>query len=84
MLDTFNTTIWTNDMDVSAYDYTYSTYQGTVDPRLDWTVGRRGVPYLDWADPGYSPSNTYYSSYQVPIRVSDGSMKGSFADLILL
>ena len=24
----------------------YHPYQGTVDPRLDWTVGRRGVPYL--------------------------------------
>lgn len=22
----------------------------TVDPRLDWTVGRPGVPYLDWGD----------------------------------
>jgi starch-binding outer membrane protein, SusD/RagB family len=21
-----------------------------VDPRLDWTVGRRGLPYLDWGD----------------------------------
>jgi hypothetical protein len=21
---------------------------GTIDPRLDWTVGRRGLPYLDW------------------------------------
>lgn len=21
---------------------------GTLDPRLDWTVGRRGVPYHDW------------------------------------
>ncbi|MEK6781238.1 MAG: RagB/SusD family nutrient uptake outer membrane protein [Bacteroidota bacterium] len=21
---------------------------GPLDPRLDWTVGRRGVPYLDW------------------------------------
>jgi len=20
-----------------------------IDPRLDWTVGRRGIPYLDWA-----------------------------------
>ncbi len=28
-------------------------YQGTVDPRLDWSVGRRGVPFLDWGvDPG--------------------------------
>lgn len=22
--------------------------QGPVDPRLDWSVGRRGIPYLDW------------------------------------
>jgi hypothetical protein len=26
----------------------YVADNGTVDPRLDWTVGRRGVPYLDW------------------------------------
>lgn len=26
----------------------------TVDPRLDWTVGRRGIPYLDWGlHPGH-------------------------------
>jgi hypothetical protein len=25
-----------------------------IDPRLDWTVGRRGIPYLDWGiNPGY-------------------------------
>jgi starch-binding outer membrane protein, SusD/RagB family len=30
-------------------------YAGTVDPRLDWSVGRRGIPYLDWGpDPGAS------------------------------
>jgi len=22
--------------------------QGTLDPRLDWTAGRRGIPYHDW------------------------------------
>ena len=60
MLDTFNVTNMTNDEDVSGFDYSYNTYQGTVDPRLDWTVGRRGVPYLDWADENYYtgyPSN---------------------------
>lgn len=49
---------------------------GNVDPRLDHTVGRRGIPYLDWMDhPGadwirnqpnggpYSPKKfTYYKS----------------------
>jgi len=27
-----------------------------LDPRLDWTVGRRGIPYLDW---GVHPGKTY-------------------------
>ncbi|MGC4037056.1 MAG: RagB/SusD family nutrient uptake outer membrane protein [Chitinophagaceae bacterium] len=64
MLDTFNVTNMSNDQDIAFDDYTYSTYQGTVDPRLDWTVGRRGVPYLDWASPSYYGDNwTGYSSY---------------------
>jgi len=25
-----------------------SPYAGNVDPRLDWTMGRPGIPYLDW------------------------------------
>ena len=23
-------------------------YTGSIDPRIDWTIGRRGIPYLDW------------------------------------
>ncbi|WP_159635616.1 RagB/SusD family nutrient uptake outer membrane protein [Sphingobacterium composti Ten et al. 2007 non Yoo et al. 2007] len=26
----------------------FTPYNGTLDSRLDWTVGRRGIPYLDW------------------------------------
>lgn len=26
----------------------FTPYEGTLDPRLDWNVGRRGIPYLDW------------------------------------
>lgn len=26
----------------------YTLYAGTVDPRLDWTIGRKGIPYHDW------------------------------------
>jgi starch-binding outer membrane protein, SusD/RagB family len=31
------------------------TYTGPLDPRLDWTVGRQGIQYLDWGLhlPGY-------------------------------
>lgn len=64
-----------NDMGVLTKE-TFTTDAGNLDPRLDHTVGRRGIPYLDWQDhPGadwirnqpnggpYSPKKfTYYKS----------------------
>ncbi|HMI67211.1 MAG TPA: RagB/SusD family nutrient uptake outer membrane protein [Cyclobacteriaceae bacterium] len=47
LLDTFNDTDVTNDQGIDA-TAPFTPYAGTVDPRLDWTVGRRGIPYLDW------------------------------------
>lgn len=50
--DISNVTNMTNDMGIAS-SAAFTTYQGNVDPRLDWSVGRRGVPYLDWGvDPG--------------------------------
>ncbi|AKD58223.1 RagB/SusD family nutrient uptake outer membrane protein [Spirosoma radiotolerans] len=46
-LDDYNLHPIKNDMGLtSAQAFTPDT--GPVDPRLDWTVGRRGLPYLDW------------------------------------
>jgi hypothetical protein len=56
LLDTYNDVNMTNDMEYKGWEY-YNTYQDPVDPRLDWTVGRRGIPYLDWTTP------SYYSGY---------------------
>lgn len=28
----------------------FTTDAGNLDPRLDWTVGRRGIPFLDWGN----------------------------------
>jgi starch-binding outer membrane protein, SusD/RagB family len=37
--------------DINGPDF--HPYAGNLDPRLDWTVGRKGIPYLDWGtDPG--------------------------------
>lgn len=36
-----------SDMGVEATE-SFSLGTQTLDPRLDWTVGRRGVPYHDW------------------------------------
>ncbi|TCC96441.1 RagB/SusD family nutrient uptake outer membrane protein [Pedobacter hiemivivus] len=35
------------DMGVEA-DEDFTPDAGTLDPRLDWTAGRRGIPYHDW------------------------------------
>lgn len=36
-----------NDQGVSS-DATFEPFEDEVDPRLDWTVSRRGIPYRDW------------------------------------
>lgn len=52
--DTSNVTNMTNDDGIPSSS-PFVPFQGTVDPRLDWSVGRRGVPFLDWGvDPGQS------------------------------
>ena len=39
-----------NDQGLPADDASYVEDTGNLDPRLDWSVGRRGIPYLDWGD----------------------------------
>ena len=46
-LDNFANTDVTNDMGLLS-SAAFTPYAGTLDSRLDWTVGRRGLPYLDW------------------------------------
>jgi starch-binding outer membrane protein, SusD/RagB family len=61
--DTSNVTNMHNDMGLASAD-AFTPYQGTLDPRLDWSVGRRGIPYLDW---GVNPGQDWdgFSSGQV-------------------
>ena len=47
LLDTFNDVDVKNDEGLSSTD-AFTPYTGTLDPRLDWTVGRRGLPFLNW------------------------------------
>jgi hypothetical protein len=48
LLDTFNQSDVKNDEGIKSNE-PFTPYEGNLDPRLDWTVGRRGIPYLDWA-----------------------------------
>jgi hypothetical protein len=45
-----------NDMGISADNAFTPDATTPLDPRIDWTVGRRGVPYLDW---GIMPGSTW-------------------------
>lgn len=54
LLDTYNETDIANDEGVAATD-PHTPEEGTLDARIDWTVGRRGVPFLDW---GLNPGST--------------------------
>lgn len=73
MPDDFNDENMTNDQGIAGDDYGYVPYQGTVDPRLDWTVGRRGVPYLDWTSEYLDPNFTVYNNYWVGYPSNPGS-----------
>ncbi len=37
-----------NDEGLESTDFFEPDMTTPLDPRLDWTVGRRGIPYLDW------------------------------------
>ena len=63
----------------------FTPHAGNLDPRLDWTVGRRGIPHLDWGPhPGsswirdqvyggpYSPKKGHYYSEETGV-MTDGS-----------
>lgn len=47
LLDSYNEIDFKSD-DSIPFDAPFTPSLEKVDPRLDWTVGRRGIPYLDW------------------------------------
>lgn len=85
LIDTFNNSDITNDQGIES-STPFTPYAGTLDSRLDWTVGRRGIPYLDWGlHPGkawirvqsvagpYSPIKSIY--YQAAAATTSSSSR---------
>ena len=74
-LDSHNAQEVKNDQGIES-SAPFTPHTGPLDPRLDWAVGRRGIPYFDWGPhPGkawirdqayagpYTPKkNVYYKS----------------------
>jgi hypothetical protein len=54
LFDTYNTVDLKNDQGLEVTD-AFTPTTDPVDSRLDWSAGRRGIPYLDWGNmPGKS------------------------------
>ncbi|UCG28952.1 MAG: RagB/SusD family nutrient uptake outer membrane protein, partial [Bacteroidales bacterium] len=47
--NTYNLEKVTNDQGLLITD-PFTEYAGDLDPRLDWSVGRRGIPFWDWGE----------------------------------
>lgn len=84
-LDTYNDEKVTNDQGLEPED-PFTEYAGTLDPRLDWSVGRRGIPYWDWGEHTgkdwlrdqyyagpYSPKKQVYKKEQEGIYTESGN-----------
>ncbi len=57
---------------------------GNIDPRLDWSVGRRGIPYLDWGDHTGSDwvrDQSYAGPYSPKKQVFRKSQEGTFTEV---
>lgn len=71
-----------NDQGVSSND-AFEPSDAELDPRLDWTVGRRGVPYLDWGPfPGrtWVRDQTYAGPYATKKNVWWQAQEDQYAD----
>ncbi|MEO8794627.1 MAG: RagB/SusD family nutrient uptake outer membrane protein [Daejeonella sp.] len=51
----YNNTNLTTDQGLTGAQ-AYTPGNEALDPRIDWTIGRRGIPYLDW---GIMPGQTW-------------------------
>lgn len=47
LFETYNSPDLKNDMGIRSEDE-FVPSNDPLDPRIDWTMGRRGIPYLDW------------------------------------
>ena len=57
---------------------------GNLDPRLDWTVGRRGIPYWDWGKHTGSDwvrDQTYAGPYSPKKQVYKKSQEGQYTEV---
>jgi hypothetical protein len=63
---------------------TYVPDTGPLDPRLDWSVGRRGIPYWDWGKhtgADWIRDQTYSGPYSPKKQVYKKSQEGQYTEV---
>jgi hypothetical protein len=83
MPDSYNDEKVINDQGL-AIDDPFTEYTGNLDPRLDWSVGRRGIPYLDWGDhtgQDWIRDQSYSGPYNPKKQVYKKSQEGTFTEV---
>ncbi len=65
-------------------DFSYVEYAGNLDPRLDWSVGRRGLPYWDWGlhtGQDWIRDQSFSGPYSPKKQVYKQSQEGTLTEL---
>ncbi len=65
-------------------DPDFTPDQGALDPRLDWSVGRRGIPYWDWGlhtGADWIRDQTYSGPWSPKKQVYKKSQEGKLTDI---
>lgn len=79
----YNTVMVTNDQGIAPAD-PYIEFNGELDPRVDWSAGRRGVPYWDWGDhtgQDWIRDQTYSGPYSPKKQVYKQSQEGTYTEV---
>ncbi|MEN8202168.1 MAG: RagB/SusD family nutrient uptake outer membrane protein [Bacteroidota bacterium] len=81
--NTYNDEEVSNDQGI-AVESDYTEYAGQLDPRLDWSAGRRGIPYWDWGDhtgADWIRDQTYSGPYSPKKQVYKKSQEGTLTEV---
>jgi hypothetical protein len=82
--DSYNTASLKNDEGINASDAFTNDVTTPLDPRLDWAVGRRGIPYYDYGPhPGRSwiRDQPYAGPYSPKKHITKRSDLGTFTNV---
>jgi len=82
-LDSYNDESVSSDQGILP-ETPFTEYTGRLDPRLDWSVGRRGIPYWDWGDHTGSDwirDQSYAGPYSPKKQVYKLSQEGVYTEV---